>query len=294
MPDRSNQPEPISRAQPALQAPPRGETAGEAFASLVELMRLLRSPEGCPWDREQTLESLAAYVLEEAYEVTDAIERRAVDELKREIGDLVFEGVFLSQVAADEGHFTIVDALNHARDKLVRRHPHVFAPDVHTASVTTPAAVKGQWEEIKAAERGEEGRTDRGVFDGLPRTLPALLLAYEASSRAALVGFDWPDARSVLDKIEEELAELRASLTGEPHARVEEETGDLLFAVANLARKLGVEPEIALRRATHKFQSRFVAMQQGLAKQGLSLDEASLDEMEAAWQAAKQDEQTQS
>ena len=274
----------------SLAPPPAGHTPGDAFASLVELMRILRSPEGCPWDREQTLDSLKPFVLEEAHEVIDAIERGDLDELRGEIGDLVFEGVFLAQLASDAGHFSIVEALNAVRAKLVRRHPHVFAPDAGTADVTTPQAVKGKWEEIKASERVASGRQREGLFDGIPKTLPALLGAYEISTRAASVGFDWTRTSDVLDKLDEEVAELREALPGGDRTRIEDELGDMLFVVANLARKLGLEPEAALRGANRKFMRRFAAMQTRLAGESLTLNAATLDQMEAAWQKVKQDE----
>jgi MazG family protein len=275
---------------PPLTPPPAGGTAGDAFASLVELMRMLRSPSGCPWDREQTLDSLKPFVLEEAHEVVDAIERGDFDELRGEVGDLVFEGVFLAQLAADAGRFSIVESLNEVRAKLVRRHPHVFAPDAGTADVTTPDAVKGKWEEIKASEREASGRRRESLFEGIPKTLPALLGAYEISTRAASVGFDWSEPRQVLDKLEEELAELRETLPGGDRARIEDELGDLLFVIANLARKLGLEPEAALRGANRKFMRRFGAMQSRLAASSLSLEAATLDQMEEAWQAIKREE----
>jgi ATP diphosphatase len=270
--------------------PPAGTTPGDAFASLVELMRILRAPGGCPWDREQTLESLKPFVLEEAHEVVDAIERGDLDELRGEIGDLVFEGVFLAQLTADAGHFSIVEALNAVRAKLVRRHPHVFAPDAGTADVTTPQAVKGKWEEIKASERAASGKARESLFDGIPKTLPALLGAYEISTRAASVGFDWSEAGAVLEKLDEEIRELRETLPGGERARIEDELGDMLFVIANLARKLGLEPEAALRGANRKFMRRFGAMQARLGDDGLTLGEATLDQMEAAWQAIKREE----
>jgi MazG family protein len=273
-------------------APPPGRTAGDAFAALVELMRILRAPGGCPWDREQTLDSLKPFVLEEAHEVVDAIERGSYDELRGEIGDLAFEAVFLAQLCSDAGHFTIVDALHDVRAKLVRRHPHVFAPDEGTAGITTPQAVKGQWEAIKAEERASKGQSRESLFDGIPRTLPALLRAYEIGVRASSVGFDWATPEAVVEKVDEELAELRETLPGDDATRIEEEIGDLLFAVANLARKLGLEPEAALRRANRKFTDRFADMQSRLAREGVSLVDASLDRMEAAWQQAKAQEQT--
>jgi nucleoside triphosphate diphosphatase len=282
----SRTPEP---AQPAgTLIPPRaGETPGEAFAGLVELMRLLRGPGGCPWDHAQTLDTLKPFVLEEAHEVIDAIERRDAQDLRGEIGDLIFEGVFLAQISADEGGFTITDALRDVHEKLVRRHPHVFA-DV--TGVRTPDHVKGQWEQVKAAERTAAGKPARGVFDGIPKTLPALLASYEIGQRAAATGFDWQAAADVIDKIDEEVQELRDTLRDDDRARTEEELGDLLFAVANLARKLKIEPEAALRAANRKFTSRFAGMQERLESRGLSLGQATLDQMEHEWQAVKRAE----
>ncbi len=302
-------------ATPAVAPPPVGETAGDAFEALVELMRILRGPGGCPWDHEQTLDTLKPFVLEEAHEVIDAIERKDMHELRGEIGDLVFEGVFLAQVSGDSGGedaFTIVDALRDVHAKLVRRHPHVFG-DVN--GVRTPEHVKGQWEQVKAAERASAGKPARGVFDGIAKTLPALLASYEIGRRAEATGFDWHVANDVVDKIEEEVQELREALAGiqdgastqdsgssqdrggrqdrdskQDRARVEEELGDLLFAVANLARKLKIEPEAALRAANRKFTTRFGAMQHRLESRGLSLGQASLEQMEHEWQAVKRAE----
>ncbi len=270
--------------------PSPGDTPGEAFAGLVELMRLLRGPGGCPWDHAETLDTLKPFVLQEAHEVIDAIERRDMKELRGEIGDLLFEGVFLAQVSTDDGGFTITDALRDVHEKLVRRHPHVFA-DV--TGVRTPDHVKGQWEQVKAAEREAAGKPARGVFDGIPKTLPALLAAYEIGQRAAATGFDWQASTDVIDKIDEEVQELRETLGEGDRAHMEEELGDLLFAVANLARKLKIEPEAALRAANRKFTRRFESMQQRLESHGLSLGKASLEQMEHEWQAVKLTERSQ-
>jgi ATP diphosphatase len=305
----SRTPEPEKPAG-TLVPPAAGETPGAAFAGLVELMRLLRGPGGCPWDHAQTLDTLKPFVLEEAHEVIDAIERRDMKELRGEIGDLLFEGVFLAQVSADEGGFTITEALRDVHEKLVRRHPHVFA-DV--SGVNTPDRVKGQWEQVKAVERAAAGKPVRGVFDGIPKTLPALLAAYEIGQRAAATGFDWHKSDDVIDKIEEEVREVREAVAAAEAERVhgveptgldgprksqgtegvEEEVGDLLFAVANLARKLQIEPEAALRAANRKFTARFGAMQQRLESQGLPLGQATLNQMEQQWQAVKQAERTE-
>ena len=269
--------------------PPAGTTPGTALDALVALMRILRGPGGCPWDREQTLDTLLPFVLEEAHEVVEAAERRDLDELKGEIGDLVFEGVFLSQLCAETGDFTITDALNDVRAKLVRRHPHVFAPDAGTADVTTPDAVKDRWDAIKAVERAEKGRDRPSRIDGVPEGLPALLRAARISTKAAKVGFDWTSASQVLEKIDEETAEVRAALAAGDSTHVAEEIGDLLFAVANLARKLDHDPEALLRSANRKFATRFRGVEARLAEAGTPVgsDAATLDVMEAAWQAGK-------
>src|SRR3954468_8736814 len=208
--------------------------AGSACQKLVDIMARLRAPDGCPWDREQTLESLRGFVLEETHEVLDAIDRGDSDALRGEIGDLIFEGVFLAQIAADEGRFTVADSLRAITAKLIRRHPHIFDPDGRP--LETPGQVHQQWEQIKAQEQQDKGER-RSVLRGLPRSLPSLLRAYEIGTRVAAVGFDWARTEDVLDKIEEEVAELRQAVTSEGHARSEEEMGDLLFAMANLSRK---------------------------------------------------------
>ena len=246
-------------------------------------MRRLRGPNGCPWDREQSFETLRPFVLEETYEVLDAIDRRDFDDLRGEIGDLLFEGVFLAQIASDEKRFTVGDSLQHITDKLIRRHPHVFGSATH---VRTPGQVLEQWEQIKSREHQGEGRRP-SVLRGLPKALPALLGAHEIGTRAAAVGFDWAKAGDVVAKIEEEVAELRQAARDEPPERVEEEMGDLLFAIANLARKLGIEAESALRRANQKFAERFQKLEQAFDDQGRSVHEASLEEMEATWQKIK-------
>src|ERR687890_1139169 len=224
---------------------------GAAFQTLVDIMARLRGPDGCPWDREQTLESLRGLLLEETHEVLDAIDRGDSDALRGEIGDLIFEGVFLAQVSADQGRFTVADSLDAINAKLIRRHPHIFDPTGRP--LDTAGQVVQQWEEIKAREQRDAGER-RGVLLGVPKTLPSLLRAYEIGARVAAVGFDWAQATDVVDKIEEEVAELRRAVAErEGAARTEEEMGDLLFSIANLARKMGIEPESALRQANEKF-----------------------------------------
>jgi MazG family protein len=259
-------------------------SAGEAFQKLVDIMARLRGPDGCPWDREQTLETLRGFLLEETHEVLDAIDRGDTEALRGEIGDLIFEGVFLAQVAADAGQFTVVESLNAITAKLIRRHPHIFDPSGRP--LDTPNAVVQQWEQIKAQEQRDAGER-RGVLRGVPKTLPALLRAYEIGTRVAAVGFDWSRTSEVIDKIEEEVAELRRALASEGSARTEEEMGDLLFSIANLARKLGIEPESALRKANEKFTTRFAALEEHLHHQGRSVHEATLEEMEGAWNIIK-------
>lgn len=266
----------------------KDERAGEAFQRLVDIMRRLRGPDGCPWDHEQTIQSLRGFVLEEAYEVLDAIDRSDHDALRGEIGDLLFEGVFLAQIEADDGRFTIADSIRSISDKLIRRHPHVFG-DEHTRErprVKTAGKVVEQWEEIKAREQKSAGEP-QSLLKGVPKTMPALLRAHEIGTRVAAVGFDWPTTVDVIDKIEEEVAELRHSVRNEGRERAEEEMGDLLFSIANLARKLGIEPESALRRANEKFSVRFEALEREFEQQGRVIQNATLEEMEKVWRQIK-------
>jgi ATP diphosphatase len=263
------------------------DLAGARFQTLVDIMRTLRSPRGCAWDREQTLRSLRPYVLEETYELLDAIDAEDYAELEKEIGDFVLEAVFLAQICEEEERFSIADSLKSVADKLVRRHPHVFAPDGSAA--LTPTEVKEQWEVIKARERREEAAEDDGLLAGVPRALPSLLRAWRLSARAATVGFDWARAEDVLAKIDEEVRELGEAVAegGAQGAHAEEELGDLFFALANLARKLGIEPEAALRQANDKFQRRFEALEGRVAAEGRQLYELTLDELESHWHAVK-------
>lgn len=262
---------------------------GELFDQLVDIMRTLRSADGCPWDREQTMKTLRPFVLEETYEVLEAIESGDMQELKGELGDLLFEAVFLAQIADEEQLFTIEDSIQAITDKLIRRHPHVFG-DPRGGGPERPATateVVERWEVLKARERASSPNPST-LLSGIPTTLPSLLRAYEIGARVSAVGFDWPTAENVVDKIDEEAAELRETVErGEGAERVEEEAGDLLFAIANLFRKLRIEPEAALRRANAKFTRRFDAMQLAVEARGLSLDRLTLDELEAEWQRVK-------
>jgi MazG family protein len=260
--------------------------SGARFARLVDVMRTLRGPAGCAWDREQTLESLRRYVLEEAYEVVEAIDHGDPGELREEIGDLIFEGVFLAQISEENGVFAIGDALEAVTEKLIRRHPHVFAADGSPAAperaLDSPRAVVEQWERLKEKERGAAGRR-ASLLDGVARKAPALLRAHEIGSRAAAVGFDWNLASDVVAKIEEEIAELREAVERDDRPASEEEMGDLLFALANLSRKLGIDPESALRKANDKFTARFGQLERRLEAKGSSAQTATLEEMEEVW-----------
>jgi len=272
--------------------------AAAAFARLVDLVRVLRSPEGCPWDREQTLQSLRPFVLEETYEVLEALDHDDRRALREELGDFIFEGVLLAQLCAESGDFTVADSLNAISEKLVRRHPHVFgaadgaAGDGGRPLPTTPDEVVERWEALKAREKSSKGE-QRTALGGVPKVLPALLRTHEIGIRASAVGFDWERAIDVVAKIEEEVAELREwvgpGASGDA-LRAEEEMGDLLFAIANLSRKLGIEPESALRKANDKFTGRFSAMESRLRSAGRPLAACSLQEMEDEWSRVKQAE----
>jgi MazG family protein len=264
-------------------------SAPEEFRRLIDIMATLRSPEGCPWDREQTIDTLKPFVLEETYEVLEAIDRHDHDQLCEELGDFVFEAVFLAQLEAEAGHFTIADSLRRIADKLVRRHPHVFARDAGAAPLDSAGQVRARWEEIKAQEPAS-GAGPKTLLGGIPATLPSLLRAYQIGLRAASVGFDWARAADVIGKIQEEVDELRevaGSDTPATRDRAEEEMGDLLFAIANLSRKLGIEPETALRKANEKFSARFGAMERAVAASGRAMRDMTLEELEAEWQRVK-------
>jgi MazG family protein len=277
-----------------VQRPVSTESPGEKFEQLVAIMRTLRAPGGCPWDREQTHGSLRPFVLEETYEVLEAIDAANMEELREELGDYLYEAVFLAQISEEAGEFSIGDAIDSIREKLVRRHPHVFAKAPDEKDITTGQVIE-RWETMKARERETKGQPNspaKTTLSGVPKTLPSLLRAYEISARAAAVGFDWVRAGDVLDKIEEEVAEVRREVesgaTSHP-SRAEEEMGDLLFAITNLSRKLGIEPEAALRRANEKFTKRFDAMERSFLSRGKLLNDATLEQMEEEWQRVKRD-----
>lgn len=289
-------------------------TLSESFNTLVDLMARLRAPDGCPWDRKQTHESLKPYLVEEAYEVLEAIDRGAPASLREELGDLTLQILFHAQIAAEAGTFSIDDVLRGLADKLVRRHPHVFAKREGNGVPGNADEVITRWEEIKRNERKQQPAPSEGhdsVLSGVPKTLPALLRAYQVQARASRVGFDWPHSRqgraSVIAKIEEEVRELREALEALPdeeapsepadaprrlQQQVEAEFGDLLFALVNLGRFIRVNPEEALRQATNRFTDRFQYIERRAALQGRGLEQMTLDEMDALWEEAKRAQAT--
>lgn len=271
-----------------------GKKTGALFEAFVALQARLRAPNGCPWDREQTHDTLRPYLVEETYEVLDALDSGDAVKFAGELGDLLLQVVFHAQLAAEAGRFDIRDVIEHVHAKMVRRHPHVFGE----AQARTSAQVLKNWEQLKAEERLAEGK-DSGqaahrepagvasVLDAVPRTLPSLLEAHQLTRRAANVGFDWPDVQGLFAKLGEETDELRRALGSQDGARREEELGDLLFVGVNLARFLGLDSEIALKKANRKFSQRFREMERMAASRGQQFSELSADEMEALWSEAK-------
>lgn len=266
------------------------------IARLLAIMARLRDPDGgCPWDLEQDFRTIAPYTIEEAYEVADAIARGDLADLKEELGDLLLQVVFHAQMAEEAGEFAFGDVVEAITAKLIRRHPHVFGD----ARDLPPEAVKRLWDAIKAEEkaerrqrRAEQGLPEEaaGLLHGIPNNLPALMRAEKLQSKAATVGFDWPEAREVLAKLREELAEIEEALADNDTTAVQAEIGDLIFAAVNLARHVNGDAEAALRATNAKFERRFASIERTLGEAGRSLDAASLDEMEALWQRAKEDE----
>jgi MazG family protein len=257
--------------------------AGGKFQRLVEIMARLRAPGGCPWDREQTFDSIKPYTLEETYEVLDAIDRRDWDELRSELGDFILQAVFFAQLAAEEKLFDIGDSLDAINEKLVRRHPHVFADE----NAETGEDVKKRWDEIKAEERKLRADAPQGLLVGVPRALPALVEAQQITSRAARAGFDWSNADEVLAKLDEERLEFAEARERGTQDQIEDELGDLLFVLVNLARFVKVDPEQALRRTNTKFRERFGHVERRLAAQGRAVNGTPIEELEALWQEAK-------
>ena len=264
-----------------MTAPPENA----AIEALLEVMRRLRDPvNGCPWDSVQTYDTVAPYTIEEAYEVADAIARKDMRDLKEELGDLLFQVVFHARIAEEQGLFDFDDVAQGMADKLIRRHPHVFGDVSHRTADEQTAA----WEVVKAEER--KAKDKHGVLDDVPVGLPALTRAAKLTKRAARVGFDWPSLREVVDKLDEETRELKAEIAAGDLDKAREELGDLLFVLANLARKLDVEPEDALRGTNAKFVRRFRSIEAALAERGKTPDQSDLAEMDALWNQAKQAE----
>lgn len=247
--------------------------------TLLDLVARLRAPDGCPWDREQTLTDVRAYLLEEAHELAGAIDGRDWSAVEEELGDMLFQAAFIGRLAEEAGAFTLADAIARVHAKMVERHPHVFGDEV----LADAHAVRQAWERRKLEKKDRR----ESLFSGVPDSLPALLAAYRLTQKAAGVGFDWPTAAAVLDKADEETGELRAALTAGDKDAVREEVGDLLFTLANLARKLEVDPEAALAGTNRKFRRRFAQIEQRLAARGKTAAEATLEEMDALWEEAK-------
>jgi ATP diphosphatase len=266
-------------------------TPSKDISRLIEIMAALRDPDtGCPWDQQQTFATIAPYTIEEAYEVADAIGRSDLEHLKDELGDLLLQVVYHARMAEEQGAFDFGDVVEAVTTKMIRRHPHVFGSDAERAAGVTA----GFWDRAKAAEKADTGR--RGILDDVPVTLPALTRAIKLQNKAAKVGFDWPSLAPVFAKLEEEIAELHDAIaknggkTSAPDPDIEEEFGDLLFVVANVARHLKLDPETALRAANDKFARRFRYIEQQLAEQGRTPAQSDLAEMDALWDAAKANE----
>ena len=259
------------------------ESAGAFLDKLLEIMARLRSPQGCPWDREQTRASLKPYLIEEAYEVLEAIEAGDDVAIAEELGDVLLQVVFHSQIGVEQGAFAMTDVLARLNEKLVRRHPHVFGE----AEAATVSDVLTQWEALKRREREARGGEPPSTLDGVPRAMPALIRAQRVQEKASRVKFDWPDAQSAFEKVEEEMREARAALEAGDPARVREELGDLLFSLVNVARLSSLDAEDLVQSAVEKFRRRFMDMEAALNAQGRSVTAVGQDELERSWEAAK-------
>jgi tetrapyrrole methylase family protein/MazG family protein len=257
------------------------ERVGILFVKLVKIMERLRSENGCPWDREQTHDSLKPFLIEEAYEALEALEARQTEKYMEELGDLLFQIVFQAQISTEQGEFTMEQLLETISEKMIRRHPHVFS-DVQVANAQE---VLFNWEEIKRREKG--GKGERSALDGIPRDLPALLRAHRLQDRASRLGFDWPDIEGAYTKVEEEMTELKSALEEGDRGRMEEELGDLFFSLVNIARFIEVNPEEALRKTIGRFVSRFHHIEEVLNQRGRDIEKVNLEEMERLWQEAK-------
>jgi MazG family protein len=259
------------------------EASGEQFEALVRIMERLRADNGCPWDREQTHQTLKPFLIEEAYEVVEAIDERDPKQIMEELGDLLFQVVFHAQVAAERREFTIGQVLAATADKMVRRHPHVFGD----STASTAHEVLEQWEELKRKERNAASVVPASALDGVPRELPGLLRAQRLQDKASRVGFDWPEISGVTAKVEEELGELKEAMRSAAPEEIEQELGDVLFSLVNLARFLNLSAEEALRKSITRFSARFRYIEEELQQDGRCLRESSLEEMERLWQQAK-------
>ncbi len=252
----------------------------KTFSELVDIMEVLRSKEGCPWDRVQTLTTLRGYLIEEAYEVLEMIDSGNFQGLKEELGDLLFEIIFIAKIASDRGEFSIHDVLVEIKEKMIRRHPHVFGD----GKADTPDQVSTNWRRIKLTQ---ENKRYKSLLDGLPETLPALFMAHQLSKRAARANFDWDSIEKIIDKLQEEVEEFREAWERNNMEEMEDEVGDILFAGANIARFMGINPEIALIKANRRFKERFRYMEEVLERQGLEMETREIDELEALWEESK-------
>jgi tetrapyrrole methylase family protein/MazG family protein len=284
----------VARKRPRASTPAGGKSAGRWFERLVGLQARLRAPKGCPWDIEQTHLTLRTYLIEEAYEVLEALESGDDAKFREELGDLLLQVVFHAQIAAEEGRFTAAEVVREIHEKMVRRHPHVFGQK----RAENAAEVLKYWEQIKAEERrarsaekgtGEDraAKPAASLLDGIPHTLPAVMQGFQLTRRASRIGFDWDSVEGVIEKLQEELDELARARSAESARRIEEEVGDVLFAAVNLARFLKIDPEIALKRTNAKFSARFREMERRASESGRTLAGVSRDEMEALWDGAK-------
>jgi nucleoside triphosphate diphosphatase len=271
---------------PAKSQPEATSAEVDPIAEAIAIMARLRAPDGCPWDREQTFDSIKPHTLEETYEVFDAIERRAWPDLKDELGDLLLQVLFYAQMASEAGYFTMQDVASNLNAKLIRRHPHIFAG----AQATDSDAVLRNWEQIKQTEKKTSANAQSSMLDDIPRTMPAMLEAAKLGSRAAKVGFDWPDADGLFDKLQEEIGELKAELKpqsgSQSRSAIEAELGDLLFTAINLARHLKVDPESALRATNAKFRRRFAAMESAAGGRD-ALTASTPSQLDSLWNQAK-------
>jgi len=262
-------------------------SAGEKLQRLIELMARLRAPDGCPWDREQNFDTIKKYTVEETYEVLDAIDRRDWNDLREELGDFILQAVFYAQMASEEGRFSFGDCLDAINEKLVRRHPHIFAVKPGDEIARTGDQVLKRWEEIKAEEKRGKAEKPNGLLDGISRAQPSLIEAQQISSKAARAGFDWENSEQVIAKLEEEIAEFREARDSGSADEMEGELGDILFTIVNLARFAKVDPEQALRRTNAKFRKRFAHLEKRLADDGGEVSGAPIERLEALWQEAK-------